>query len=141
MRMKPDWDRLAEEENNDSILIADVNCGDQKEFCDGKNVRGYPTIYYYLNGEEHPYEGSRDFDDLSEFVKLTLGRPCSFEKPEDCSERGMKYVEKWKVKSADDRKKEVKRLEKMVEQSMKSDLKKWVKERIAILSRSDGGEL
>ena len=31
MRMKPDWDRLAEEENNDSILIADVNCGDQKE--------------------------------------------------------------------------------------------------------------
>lgn len=31
MRMKPDWDRLAEEENNDSVLIADVNCGDQKE--------------------------------------------------------------------------------------------------------------
>lgn len=74
-------------------------------------------------------------------MKLTLGKPCSFEKPEDCSERGMKYVEKWKGKNADDRKKEVIRLEKMVEQSMKSDLKKWVKERISILSRSDGGEL
>lgn len=27
-RMKPDWDRLAEEAN-DSVLIADVDCGDQ----------------------------------------------------------------------------------------------------------------
>ena len=27
-RMKPDWDRLADEVN-DSVLIADVDCGDQ----------------------------------------------------------------------------------------------------------------
>ncbi len=31
MRMKADWDRLAEEESNDSVLIADVNCGEQKD--------------------------------------------------------------------------------------------------------------
>jgi thiol-disulfide isomerase/thioredoxin len=40
-RMKPDWDRLAEEESNDNVLIADVNCGDQQD------VRMYIYVYVF----------------------------------------------------------------------------------------------
>mmetsp|Transcript_1023 Transcript_1023/g.1176 ORF Transcript_1023/g.1176 Transcript_1023/m.1176 type:complete len:159 (+) Transcript_1023:100-576(+) len=140
MRMKADWDRLAEEESNDSVLIADVNCGEQKDLCDEQGVTGYPTIYYYVDGQEEAYTGARSFEELSDFVTENLAKSCTFDEIADCSERALKYVQKWKVKSEEEMKKEVSRLEGMVKESMKSDLKKWIKQRIKILSSGSSGD-
>ena len=71
--MKPDYDRLSDEyRTSENVLIADVNCGDEDALCEANDVRGYPTIKYYLNGQEDAYEGGRSYDDLKQFVQDKL---------------------------------------------------------------------
>ena len=111
-----------------------------KQLCEQNNVRGYPTIKYYLDGEEHDYEGARSFDDLNAFIAEELASKCTFTNVEKCSDKGKGYIVKWSEKSVEDRKKEVERLEKMGTGSMKADLKKWVKERTSILKSGLGGD-
>ena len=141
MRMKPDWDQLAEETTSD-VLIADVDCGAQSDLCEENDVRGYPTIKYYVDGVEHAYEGGRSLDELSAFVSDELAAKCTFEDFENCSEKAKKYITKWSDKTSADKKKEIERLEKMSTGSMKAELKKWLMERKKILkSGIDGDEL
>ncbi len=110
------------------------------QLCDEQGVTGYPTIYYYVDGQEEAYTGARSFEELSDFVTENLAKSCTFDETADCSERALKYVQKWKVKSEEEMKKEVSRLEGMVKESMKSDLKKWIKQRIKILSSGSSGD-
>lgn len=49
-KMKPDWDRLAEEAHS-SVFIADVNCSDEEDLCKENAVSGYPTIKVFKDGE------------------------------------------------------------------------------------------
>lgn len=176
-RMKPDWDRLAEETNNVS-LIADVDCGAQQDvscivrlfciislfvilskyiflmyrlhydcncnvippfiqLCDEVGVEGYPTIKYYVDGKEHDYNGGRSFEELSAFVGEKIVPMCTFKnEAKSCSERSLKYIEKWSIKTLDQRKAESKRLENLLFEEMKLDLKQWVRERLGILKTS-----
>ena len=93
-RMKPDWDRLAEEAPP-SVFIHDVNCGDEPDLCKDNGVTGYPTIKYYLNGEDHKYEGGRGFDPLMTFVSETLQQKCDVTKlKETCNDKAQTYAEK-----------------------------------------------
>ena len=101
--------------------------------CEQNEVRGYPTIKYYVDGKEHDYDGGRSFEELDVFVSEELAAKCTFSNLEPCSEKAKKYVEKWSAKSVDERKKEVDRLVGMENSGMKSDLKKWLKERQKIL--------
>mmetsp|Transcript_23904 Transcript_23904/g.27672 ORF Transcript_23904/g.27672 Transcript_23904/m.27672 type:complete len:195 (-) Transcript_23904:469-1053(-) len=136
-RMKPDWDRLAKEESNDKVLIADVDCGQQTDLCDLTGVQGYPTIKYYVDGKEHDYNHGRSFEDLSEFVKDKLASQCTFANEDNvCSERAVKYINKWSAKSISEREKESKRLEGLLFEEMKTELKVWVRERVIILKSS-----
>lgn len=132
MRMKPDWDRLAEEAPSD-VFIADVHCEDQNDLCEENNVRGYPTIKYWLNGEEHSYEGGRSYDDLNTFVLDELATKCTYSDMDKCSEKAKAYMTKWADKTSEEKEKEVERLEVMAQKSMKADLKRWIVERSRIL--------
>jgi protein disulfide-isomerase A1 len=137
MRMAADWNRLAEEAPSD-VFIKDVNCGEQSDLCNDNDVQGYPTIKYWINGQEHDYDGSREFDDMHSFVLAELSLPCNFKERENCSEKALKYVQKWEVKSEEERQKELDRLTKIVKEgnNMKADLKKWAMERKRILKNS-----
>jgi len=68
--MKPAFDKLGTEyEGHDSVVIGDADCTqDGKSLCRAKGVKGYPTLKYYVNGEETAYRGGRDFDTLKKFV-------------------------------------------------------------------------
>jgi protein disulfide-isomerase-like protein len=140
--MKPDWDKLANEAS-DSVFIADVNCGEQEELCEKEGVGGYPTIKYYVDGKEHEFNGGRSFDALNTFVDEKLAAKCTFANDDnECSDRAVKYIAKWSKKTWDERSKETKRLENLLFEEMKSDLKKWVRERVGILKSSlDQAEL
>ena len=71
--MKPDYDRLsAEYGSSENVLIADVNCGEEDALCAASDVRGYPTIKYYVNGEEEDYQMGRTYEDMKQFVKDKL---------------------------------------------------------------------
>lgn len=131
--MKPAWDQLAESVDA-SVFIADVNCSDQDDLCSKNEVKGYPTIKVYKDGEVSDYKGGRSFEDLMEYVDENLAQKCNVEKlTENCSEKAVKYADKWKSKPADDVAKELKRLNGMTDSSMSSDLKKWLRERLHIL--------
>lgn len=108
------------------------------QLCNDNDVQGYPTIKYWINGQEHDYDGSREFDDMHSFVLAELSLPCNFKERENCSEKALKYVQKWEVKSEEERQKELDRLTKIVKEgnNMKADLKKWAMERKRILKNS-----
>lgn len=100
-------------------------------------MTGYPTIKYYKDGTEHDYNGGRSFEDLSSFVEQNLASPCTFTNESNtCSERALKYIQKWSQKTVEERKTETKRLEGLLFEEMKVDLKKWVRERVGILRSS-----
>jgi thioredoxin-like negative regulator of GroEL len=131
--MKPAWDQLADSVDP-SVFIADVNCSDQDDLCSKNDVKGYPTIKVYQNGEVSDYKGGRSFEQLMEYVDENLAQKCNVENlAENCSEKAVKYAEKWKAKPAADVSKEFKRLSGMTDSSMSSDLKKWLRERLNIL--------
>ena len=74
---------------------------------------------------------------MTKFVDENLSSPCTFDNESNtCSERALKYIEKWSKKTLDERKAETKRLENLLFEEMKFELKKWVRERVGILKSS-----
>jgi len=147
--MKPAWDSLGDEyAGSSSVVIADVDCTAEggKELCAEYDVKGYPTIKYFVDGDTkgEDYKGGRDIDSLKKFVEEDLASKCNALDPVDCSEKERKYIDKQKSQSELDRQKQLARLNKMMNSSMKPELKAWIHQRIAILttltdSKDDSG--
>jgi hypothetical protein len=136
--MKPAYDQLGDEyADSSSVLIGDADCTEgAKDLCSKHGVSGYPTIKYFMQGEEaKDYSGGRDFDSLNTFVKDTLQKLCTVEAPADCSEKENGFIAKNKGKSVDDVAKSLARLEGMKGKSMAPELKKWLMQRINILKQ------
>jgi len=145
--MKPDWDQLGEQyADSKSVVIADVDCtsDEGKPVCDAHEVKGYPTLKYWIKGEQHDYQGGRSLDDLQKFVVDNLAAVCSIDDLEEsCSEKEQKYFNKMKDKGMEDVKKQHDRLEKMKTKKMKSSLTKWLHARFDILTQmieAEGGD-
>jgi len=137
--MKPDWDKLGENyAESNSVLIADVDCtsDEGKPVCDEMGVKGYPTLKYWIKGEQHDYEGGRSYDDLEKFVEDTLASSCSIEDLEEsCTNKEQKYYEKMKRKDMDEVRKQHGRLDNMKTKKMTPKLTKWLNQRLDILSQ------
>ena len=141
-RMKPDWDRLAEEAHP-SVFIADIDCSQETQICLEEGIDGFPTIKVYKDGSEDTYNDGRDFNSLKTFVDEQLAQKCLATKAaETCSRKAIKYITKWNEQDKENRKKEIIRLEGMAAKSMTTDLKTWLRERIIILKQiTDKDEL
>lgn len=139
--MAPAWEQLADEfAGSSSVLIADADCtAEGDKLCEQFEIRGYPTIKYFVDGdmsEGQDYQGGRDFDSLKEFVADKLEVKCFVSDPSTgCTEKQQKYIEKMAGKSSEDRAKQLTRLDGMKGDAMKSDLKSWLIQRIAILKQ------
>ena len=143
--MKPAWDKLGDEfADSSSVLIGDADCtAGGKDLCEKFEVRGYPTIKYFVDGDTKgkDYQGGRDFDSLKKHVVDNLEVKCDVASPDACDDKEKKYIEKMKGKSAADRAKQLKRLDGMKGNSMKADLKKWLSQRLNILKQLTKDEL
>ena len=140
--MQPTYDKLASDyEDSGSVLIAEVDCDKQEEICEAAGVQGYPTLKYFLQGEQNDYEGSRDYEGMASFVRTTLVRNCDLENSASCSERALKYSSKMMMKSNGELEKEIERLEGMEGGKMAVGLASWIGERKGILKQLKGGEL
>jgi protein disulfide-isomerase A6 len=126
-------------------LIGDADCTESgKELCEDFEIRGYPTIKYFVDGDTtkgEDYSGGRDFDSLKAFVEETLEVKCNVKDPTECTQKEKDYIEKMKGKSAEDRLKQRTRLEGMTGDSMKKELKAWLKQRLHILRSLGDDEL
>jgi thioredoxin-like negative regulator of GroEL len=133
--MKPAFDKLAADyEGHASVLIADVDCtADGQSLCQAQGVSGYPTIKYFVDGEENKYQGGREYEQLKQFVEDTLEPKCSVAEQDGCTQREKDYIVKMQGKGADAIAKQLVRMEGMKSKSMKPELKAWVNARHRLL--------
>ena len=86
------------------------------------------------------YAGGRDYDSLKQFVEETLEVKCDVNAPEECSDKEKAYIEKMKGKTAEERLKQLQRLETMKDGKMKPELKQWLVQRLRILKGLGAGD-
>ena len=137
--MKPAWDQLGDDfAASSSVLIADVDCTVEQDLCSEYEVRGYPTIKYFTSdtgpkGED--YNGGRDTESLTTFVKDKLEVKCSVSDPTECTDKEKAYITKMQAASSEDRTKAKTRLQPMLKEKMTPQNKQWVAQRLNILSQ------
>lgn len=80
-KLKPDWEKLAKTSAVKDTKIGKVDCTANKMTCDKYEVKGYPTLLYFRNGELlETYTGSKTVDSLKEYLRTmkhrqTEGKP------------------------------------------------------------------
>lgn len=83
----PTWEKIYQRvtEGNDSdgyntqgVTLAQVNCITQGDLCDEQNIRGYPTLRIYNDGQKgDDFRGVRDFDKILDFISSHAPPPPS----------------------------------------------------------------
>lgn len=134
---KPAWDSLGKEyAGHPNVVIGDVDCTVSKDVCSEMSVSGYPTIKYWVDGEENSYNGGRSLDQFKKHVEDNMLPKCLIGDPASgCDEQEIAYIEKMQAKPQDAAKAELARLNGMKGSSMKPDKKIWLNKRIHILKQ------
>jgi len=71
--LAPHYEEAATALKDKNIVLANVDCVDQADFCQANDVRGYPTLKVYKDGEPKEYGGPRQADGIiSYMVKQSL---------------------------------------------------------------------
>lgn len=66
-----------------SVLIAEVDCTTSKSVCSNNGVRGYPTLKFFVRGNEPiPYSGARTEEALNTFIEEKTKKLIPQEVPE-----------------------------------------------------------
>jgi protein disulfide-isomerase A1 len=73
--LAPVWDNLADAFKDNHVVIGkyDATANEHPDV----HVKSYPTLVYYRNGEAIDYDGDRDLEALTAFVKETVSKPLS----------------------------------------------------------------
>jgi len=70
-RLAPTWAELGNEfANDDKVAISSIDCTQHRPTCESADIKGFPTIKVYFNGEgREKYSGARTLDALKTFAK------------------------------------------------------------------------
>jgi len=140
------WNKLGDEyRNSKTVIIADVDCTVEQTLCQQHQVRGYPTIKYWIQGSKSPqdYQGARDYNALSKFAKGTFkssgpsgpgatSSKCKVEGSKDCSPVETNFIRAMKALTPEKRAKKLKTLG-----GLKVDPpeEEWLAQRVNILQQ------
>lgn len=67
--IKPDWEKLEKDKELKHININKVNCEENEEIVQEKNIEGFPTILLNNNGKEEAYNGGREYADFKKYLQ------------------------------------------------------------------------
>jgi len=71
--LAPHYEEAATALKEKNITLASVDCVDEADLCQAKEVQGYPTLKVYKNGQASEYSGQRKTDGIiSYMVKQSL---------------------------------------------------------------------
>ncbi|KAF5388202.1 hypothetical protein D9615_000449 [Tricholomella constricta] len=71
--LAPHYEEAATALKEKNIALASVDCVDEADLCQSKEVQGYPTLKVYKNGQSSDYSGPRKADGIiSYMVKQSL---------------------------------------------------------------------
>ncbi len=120
----------------------DCTADENDELCHQYGVQGYPTLKYFADGNTmgEDYQGPRSLEALEQFANDTLNKKCIVGSEEDmakdeslCSDKEKDYAKKMRVKTAEEQKAQIERLEKLKDGKMKPELRTWLFQRLHIL--------
>ncbi|KAJ2517371.1 hypothetical protein GGI11_003171 [Coemansia sp. RSA 2049] len=80
--LAPVWEKLADSVKG-RINIGSVNCEKTGSLCTSHGVQGYPTLKMLWEGETNDYKGSRDLENLLDYVDRMLAHPIDAQSVDD----------------------------------------------------------
>lgn len=83
-RLAPTWLDLAKAmEFNEEVTIAKIDCTEYRGICSTHDVKGYPTLLWFENGQKAgKYSGDRSLEDLKNYVNQMAGDKIQAKKAE-----------------------------------------------------------
>lgn len=67
--VKPEWEKLENDEELKHINIVKINCEENEDVVNEKNIEGFPTILLTHNGKETGYNGNREYADFKNYLQ------------------------------------------------------------------------
>eukprot|EP01054_Gregarina_sp_Poly1_P005037 Gregarina_sp_Poly_1__5036@NODE_266_length_10382_cov_507_901212_g232_i0_p2_GENE_NODE_266_length_10382_cov_507_901212_g232_i0NODE_266_length_10382_cov_507_901212_g232_i0_p2_ORF_typecomplete_len480_score90_01Thioredoxin/PF00085_20/2_1e32Thioredoxin/PF00085_20/3_7e03Thioredoxin/PF00085_20/0_78Thioredoxin/PF00085_20/1_7e25Thioredoxin_6/PF13848_6/27Thioredoxin_6/PF13848_6/1_1e10Thioredoxin_6/PF13848_6/6_6e19Thioredoxin_6/PF13848_6/0_084Calsequestrin/PF01216_17/2_8e17Calsequestrin/PF01216_17/5_1Thiored len=72
-KLAPEYEGAAEVLKTDGILLGKVDATEEKELAERFDIRGFPTLYFFRNGQHEDYDGGRTKDSIVQWVKSMTG--------------------------------------------------------------------
>lgn len=70
--MAPDYEKAATQLKGEAVL-SEVDATVETELATKYEVQGYPTLFWFVNGNKREYQGPRTADGIVEWVKANMG--------------------------------------------------------------------
>lgn len=76
-KLAPHYEKLSTE-GVEGVSITKVDATVETELASAHEVKGYPTLKWFVNGTDTPFKGGRDFDTMNAFLKKATGEWAQF---------------------------------------------------------------
>ncbi|KAL6979322.1 Protein disulfide isomerase-like 1-4 [Sarracenia purpurea var. burkii] len=71
--LAPEYAAAATELKGETVALAKVDATEESELAEEYEVQGFPTVYFFVDGEHKPYTGQRTKEAIVTWVKKKIG--------------------------------------------------------------------
>ncbi|KAK8951836.1 Protein disulfide isomerase-like 1-4 [Platanthera zijinensis] len=71
--LAPEYAAAATELVSDGVALAKVEATEESELSQKYDVQGFPTVYFFVDGDHKPYTGQRNKDAIVTWIKKKIG--------------------------------------------------------------------
>ncbi|XWS71813.1 hypothetical protein CRYUN_Cryun03dG0170200 [Craigia yunnanensis] len=71
--LAPEYAAAATELKGEGVVLAKVDASEENELAQQYDVQGFPTVYFFVDGEHKPYPGARNKEAIVTWIKKKIG--------------------------------------------------------------------